>query len=129
MGAAFIVHCTLSLCTLEVFLPDEADTLNRRGLAEGVFIDRVGVTFQTPLTIFGKQHFYIQVAEERLIRDIIIPIAHITIDDESIDRLQLELRFVFLTGTGPFSFCTDSYTYSKYIRQFGQPSIDLARDS
>ena len=95
-------------------------------MSERVLIYGMGVALQAPLTIFGKQHFDIQIAEEGLVGDIIIAITHITIDKQSINRLQLELRLVFLAGTRSFSFGTNRHTNGEDIGQFGQPCIDLA---
>ena len=119
MGAAYF---------LEVFLPEEADTLDGGGLAEGVFVHRVGIAFDAPLTVFGQEYFDIEVTEERLIGYIVIPIAHVAVDNQSIDRLELELRLVLLTAVRAITVRTDSYTEGQHIRQFGEPCIDLAGD-
>mgnify|MGYP007038250372 CR=1 FL=1 len=66
---------------VEVFFPHETDTLDGRSLSQGVFIDGMGVTLDTPLAVFGQQYLYIQIAEERLVGHVIIQITHITIDE------------------------------------------------
>ena len=110
-----IVHCEL----LKLFLPHESDTLHSGGLTEGVFVHGVGITLDAPLAVFGQQHFHIEVAEERLVGNIVVAIAEVTVDHQPVHRLQLELRLIFLTRTGVALVCSDSHTEGKHVRQFG----------
>ena len=113
---------------LEIDFPDEADTLDRRSLAEGIFVHGVGITLKPQLAVFGQQDLDIQIAEERLVGDIIIAVSHIAVDNQAIYRLKLELRLIFLTRRSAFSVRTDSDTERQYVRQFGEPGVDLARN-
>ena len=80
-----VVITTLFL--LEVFLPDEADTLDGGGLAERVLIHSVGVALHTKLTILRQFDLYVQIAEEGLVGDVVIPVSYIAVDHEPINRL------------------------------------------
>ena len=85
------------------------------------------VTLETPLAVLRQQYLYIEVAEERLVGDIVIPIAEVTVDDKPVYRLQLEVRFVLPTHGGSFALRTDSHAEREHIRQFGQPCVNLTR--
>ena len=79
-------------------------------LAEGVFVHGVGVTLDTPLTILGDEHLDIKIAKERLVGDIVVAIADVAVDDESIDRMELELRLVLLAAVRAFAVRADGDT-------------------
>ena len=81
----------------------------------------MGVTFQTPLSVFRQQHFHIEVAEERLVGYVVIAIAHIAVNHQTIHRTELELRLVLTAFIRPFATGTDGYTQCDHICQFGQP--------
>ena len=68
---------------VEIMFPYKADALDCIGLTERVLIHGVGVGFETQFAILGKHYLRIEVAEERLVGDIIVAVAHITVDNQT----------------------------------------------
>ena len=96
-------------------------------MAEGVLVHHVCVALEPPLAVLREEHLYIQIAEERLVREVVIPVAHIAVDDEPVHGLELELRLVLLINRPSQAILTDRHSEGQHIRQFGEPCIDLAR--
>ncbi len=122
----FTLFCFLPV---EVVFEDEADALNHSCLAQGVFVHGVGVAFEAELAVRRKEVLNVQVAEERLISDVIVAVAEVTVDDELVNGLELEDGFVLLRGIRSLAVGTDIEAHSEDIGEFGEPVIDLPRYS
>lgn len=81
---------------VEVVLEDETDALDGVGGTEGVLVHSVRICLGTEFAVASEHILDIEIAEDRLVGDIIVAIAEIAVDEESAEGLNLELRLVLL---------------------------------
>lgn len=114
---------------VEVVLEDETDALDGVGCAEGVLVHSVRICLGTELSIASEHIFYIQIAEDRLVGDIVVAIAEIAVDEESAEGLNLELRLVLLRSGCPLAVGSDIESEGERIGNLAEPVVDLPGDS
>lgn len=87
---------------------------------------RIGLSAQLAV---GRKHILdIEIAEDRLIGDIIVAIAEIAVDNESADGIDFELRLVLLRRIGALAIGSHIESDGELIRKFGKPRVDLSGD-
>ena len=114
---------------VEVVLEDETDALDGVGCAERVLVHSVRICLGAEFSVACEHIFYIQIAEDRLVGDIIVAIAEIAVDEESAQGLNLELRLVLLRSGCPLAVGSDIESEGERIGNLAKPVVDLPRHS
>ena len=102
---------------VEIVLEDEADALHSICLAERVLVNGMRISFGTQFTVLGEHILYIQITEHGLVADVVIAIAEVAVDKQAANRVNLELRLIFLRGVGAFTVGSEIKSHAHYIRQ------------
>ena len=81
----------------------------------------MGVAFQSQLAV-GREHVLnIEVAENRLIGDVVVSIAKIAVDNESYYRVDFKLDLVFLCRVHGDAIAADIEAHGELIGQLREP--------
>lgn len=114
---------------VEVVLEDETDALDGVGCAEGVLVHSVCICLGAEFAVACEHILDIEIAEDRLVGDIIVAIAEIAVDEESAEGLNLELRLVLLRSGCPLAVGSDIESEGERIGNLAKPVVDLPGDS
>ena len=96
-------------------------TLHHVRLAERIFVHRMGVTLYAQHTVRRNDIFDIQIAEHGTVVQVVVAVAHIAVDEQSVDRLDRDLCLILLLRISALAIGSEIDTESYYVRQFAQP--------
>ena len=110
-----------SITPVEVVLEHYTYTLHHVRLAERIFVHRMGVTLYAQHAVRGNDIFDIQIAEHGTVVQVVVAVAHVAVDQQSVDRLDRDLCLILLLRIGALAIGSEIDTERNDVRQFAQP--------